>query len=108
MIHIMFEFLNEKTLIEVNGEKVYFSHESFGNVKTEIDNLKLSKSGVIKEFPDLKDNEEWKEIAIKRFKDKIKQLNNEDERTNYIIEDLKKYGYKPLYKQKKGFRIQRI
>ena len=108
MIHIMFEFLNEKTLIEVNGEKVYFSHESFGNVKTEIDNLKLSKSGVIKEFPDLKDNEEWKQIAIKRFKDKIKQLNNEDERTNYIIEDLKKYGYKPLYKQKKGFRIQRI
>ena len=29
---------------------------------TEIDNLKLNKDGVIKEFPDLKDNNNWKII----------------------------------------------
>ena len=104
MIHIMFDFLNEKVLIEVIGEKVYFSHESFGNVKTEIENLRLNKEGVIKEFPDLKDNEDWKKIAIYRFKENIKSLSNEEERVNYIINDLKKHGYVPLYKQKHGFR----
>jgi hypothetical protein len=104
----MFDFLNEKILVEVNGDKVFFSHQEFGNIKTEIDNLKLDKNGVIKEFPDLKDNINWKNIAIQRFKDKIKSLKNESERVNYIINDLKKFGYIPLYKQQKGFRIIKL
>ena len=108
MIHIMFDFIGEKVLVEVNGDKVYFSHQEYGNVKSEIDGLTLNKDGVIKEFPDLKNNDDWRKIAIQRFKDKIKQFKNEDMRSEYIINDLKKYGYKPLFLQKQGFRPIRL
>ena len=70
--------------------------------------LKLNYSGTIKEFPDLKDNLDWRKIAIERFKKRIREMNNEEEISQYIINDLKKYGYIPKLKQKKGFRIQRI
>jgi len=66
--------------------------------------LRFDKAGVIKEFPDLKDNEEWRFEAIKRFKEKIKSLNNESEVSDYIINELKGCGYKPKFKQRAGFR----
>jgi hypothetical protein len=73
-----------------------------------IDNLKLDRAGVIKEFPDLKDNESWNLIAKKRFKDKINSFNTEMEKADYIINDLKKFGYKVLYRQRNGFRVEKL
>ena len=47
-------------------------------------------------------------IARERFKDKMIKYDTEMERAEYIIGDLKKYGYIPLYIQRQGHRTQRI
>lgn len=107
MIQVVFEFGGSHVGVEVNGETVSFYDFTVLQHAT-IDGLKLNYEGVIKEHPDLKDNPEWRKIAIQRFKDYIKNLPSENARVDYLINDLKKWGYKPLYKQKMGFRPEKI
>jgi len=75
-----------------------------------IDGLKFSKVGMLKSFPDLKDLDfaEMKKEAMKRFKQKIKEMKTEQELHAYIVDDLKNHGY-VLYKtEKKGFRTNKV
>ena len=108
MIYIMFEHFGEKVLVEINNNNVYFSTTLQGPVKAPIDKLKLNYRGVIREFPDLEGSDDWKEQAVKRFKDNLSNMPSETEKVNYIIHDLKNHGYIPLYKQKNGFRPEVI
>lgn len=108
MIQVIFYFANEIVLVTIRGNHITFATSEYGAKEAPIDGLKLSKSGVENEFPDLKDNPEWKNIALERFKQKIKELPDEDAVANYIISDLRKYGYHPKYKQKQGFRREAI
>jgi len=108
MIEVIFEFAGDYVLVRVDGFNCLFRTKQFGGALAPLDALQLDKKGVIKEFPDLKDNEDWKKEAIKRFKENIKKMDNEDQRIKYIIEDLKKFGYKPMYYQKQGYRKMRI
>ena len=108
MIEILFRFASEKILVKIDGTTVKFASISFGAKETTIEGLQLDYSGAIKEFPDLKDKKEWREITIERFKEKIKSLKTENERVEYIIEDLRKHGYIPKLKQRKGHRPERI
>lgn len=107
MIGVVFQFGSEFVEVRVKDNGVYFRTSQFTNFAT-IDGIKLSKSGVIKEFPDLKDNDDWQNIARERFKGKIKQMKTEREKTDYIINDLKKFGYVPLYEQPQGFRPKKL
>jgi len=107
-IGCIFNFGNENIEVKVTGNQVVFRTQQFGGAFITIDNLKLSKSGVVKEFPDLKGNENWREEAIKRFKERMKSYNTEKERINYVINDLNKFGYIPLYLQEDGFRPKKI
>lgn len=107
MIGVIFQFGSEHIEVRVHNEFVYFRDQSspaFGS----IGNLKLNKSGVIKEFPDLKDDKEWEDKARERFREKIRSLKNETDRMNYIISDLSKFGYVPLYIQRPGHRPVRV
>ncbi len=104
MITILFGFGNEKILVSIKGYNVTFASTKYGAKETSIDGLQLSHQGVIKEFPDLEDKDDWAEQAIKRFKNKVKSFTNENERADYIISDLKKHGYMPEQRQKGGFR----
>ena len=108
MIQIFLEHFGEKIVIEINDKKVFFSTATYNSVKAPIDNLKLNYKGAVKEFPDLEDREDWREEAIRRFKLKIESMDSEDKIAKYIIEDLKKYNYIPLFKQKKGWRPEVI
>lgn len=90
---MIFHFGPDVVLIKVEGNNVKFGNTSYGAQLTSIDGLKLSKAGVIKEFPELKDSPLWKEEAIFRFKKHIKRLNTERAKAKYISEDLKKHGY---------------
>ena len=108
MIYVFFEHFGEKVLIEINGKQVWFSTTNFGPVKAPIDKLKINYKGAVKEFPDLENREDWKDEAIRRFKIKIESMQNEDQIARYLIEDLKKYSYIPLYKQKPGWRPEVI
>lgn len=104
MISVLFKFAGDYILVIVKGKEVYFSSTRYGIKQSKIDGLKLDRAGVIKEFPDLKDDEEWRKKAIDRFKLQISKFKEEDEIIDYVIEDLSKFGYIPLYKEKPGFR----
>lgn len=108
MIELIMLYGTEVVLVRVKGKSVDFGSTSFGAKLANIDGLKLSHAGVVKEFPDLKGNENWRKEAIKRFKNKIASINDEREIAEYIMQDLKKYGYKPKYIQKAGFRREAI
>jgi len=108
MLGIIFQFGGDVVETRINGSTILFRNSAFGSQFSTIDNLYISKEGAIKENPDLEGDEFWRIKAIQRFKDKIKEMKSEEEIGKYIIEDLKKYGYVPKYKQKSGFRPEVI
>ena len=77
-------------------------------VITTIEGLRLSKSGVIKEHPDLENDENWKKKSIERLKEHIKKLKTENNKINYVKDELQKHGYRPLFKQRGGWRPQKF
>ena len=102
-VGVLFEYASSPLEVRVDGENVLFrTPDTMGWIT--IENIKLDYSGVIREFPDLKDRDDWKEESINRFKEKIKTLKTEMARAEYIITDLKKHGYIPRFMQRKGFR----
>ena len=104
MIELMFSFGTEYILVRVDGHDVRFGNTVYGATMATIDGLKLNKAGVIKEFPDLEGNENWRIQAIERFKAKLGILATEEEISKYILEDLRKFGYTPIFKQVAGHR----
>jgi len=103
MIGAILLYFDEVVEVRIQGSNVFFKTTSSNKYAT-IDGIKLDYSSTIREFPDLEVNPDWKGIAIERFKQKIKSYPDEMSRITYIIEDLKKHGYKPKYIQRQGFR----
>lgn len=103
MIKATFRFGGENQEVIVKGNELLFFDIGSGMMTT-LEGLKLSKQGVFKEFPDLKNNEEWKKEAIKRLKNKMKEFKTEIEKMNYVKDELIKFGYEPLFYQKAGHR----
>ena len=95
-------------LIEViiKGNEVLFSDCSSGVITT-IEGLKLDKSGVLNEFPDLKENKDWRKEATKRFKKHTRKFKTETKKIEYIKKELSKHGYEPLIKQRAGWRPEK-
>lgn len=108
VVGIIFRFGNELIEVRSEGNSILFRVNQYGGAFVPIEGIKLSKNGVIKEHPDLKDNKFWKEEAIKRFKEHLKKMKTEKETTDYIIKELTKCGYVPLYMQKKGHRTIKL
>jgi len=106
-IGVLFEYASEPVEVRVEGINVFFKTMQSMSWLT-IDNIKLDYGGVVREFPDLEGSDNWSEEAIKRFKEKIKELKTEMARVKYITEDLKKHGYLPRFIQRKGFRPEAI
>ena len=75
---------------------------------TSIKGIKLDKKGVVKEFPDLEEKDNWRVEAINRLKEHIKKMKTEKERMEYVKEELKKQGYEPLFYQEAGFRPKKF
>lgn len=97
--------MTEIVFIRINGSNLLFSTNS-QQIFSPIEGLHLNYNGVLKEHPDLKGNPNWKQEAIKRLKEHLKLLSTEDEISNYVINELKKMGYLPKYKQRSGHRIE--
>lgn len=108
MIDLIFKQASEVIIVRVDMNNVIFGSTTFGAKMADISGLKLDYTGTIREFPDLKDDLQWREKAIKRFKKHIKTLKTEDKVADYIIYELRNKGYSPQLKQKKGFRPIRI
>jgi hypothetical protein len=108
MIGVTFEYNSTIVEVRIDKENCLFRTSEFGGALVPIENIRLDKAGSIKEHPDLKNDKEWRQKTIKRFKQKLKELNSETERIKYIIDDLSKYGYKPLFMQRAGHRVIKI
>jgi hypothetical protein len=108
MIELILEKNGETILIIVEGYNLFFGNSDYGSMFATLDGLQLSYSGTIEEFPDLKDNPLWRIEAIKRLKEKVKSYRTEEERAEYIIEDLRRHGFIPKYKKVKGFRVVKL
>ena len=107
MIKLTFSLGGEVAEIIIDGNNLFF-YDTSSQMTTTIEGLKLSKSGVIKEFPDLRNDIEWKSKAIERFKEHVRRIADEKDKKNYIKEELKKFGWKPLYWQKAGWRQKKF
>lgn len=110
MIDIMFQKGSDKALVRVNNHDLKFAKVSGSSLLwSDIEGLKFSIAGILKEFPDLKElpNSEVLKIGKQRFKEHLKGMNSENQIKEYLISDLKKHGYTALYTQRKGFRIEK-
>lgn len=108
MIEMLFYHGSEIVLIRIDGAKVMFASTVYGAKETDISGLKLDYTGVIREFPELKECDDWKEKAVQRFKAHIKSLKDEKARGDYIAQDLQKHGYLLKRIQRQGFRAEVI
>ncbi len=108
MITLLFEFGNEIILVEIKGTDVKFGSTQYGIQLAPIDGLKLDYQGVCREFPDLETHPDWRGAAVKRFKKKIQELKTEEKIADYLVDDLKNFGYKPKSKQVSGFRMEKL
>ena len=103
---ITFQFGSDMVIVTIDGNSIKFGNIQYGAQLAAIEGLKLDHAGVIKEHPDLENNEEWRRIAAERFRDKIRSLQSEQARADYIISDLSKHGYIPKQTQINGQRIK--
>jgi len=104
MIELIFELANEVILVVIDGKDVKFGNTAYGAQMADISGLKLDYAGVCEEFPDLELRDDWQEEACARFKDKARNMESEDEISNYIISELEKHGYTAKQKRRNGFR----
>lgn len=108
MINVLFQQQQKVIAIKIEGKHLTFATlQGFQTPQyTTIDGLKLDIGGILQEFPDLQDKEpkEIKKIAIERFKKKLTKFQSEMSIKDYLVEDLKKYGFKFKGYQKKGHR----
>lgn len=103
MINSILEFAGKVIEVKVENGNLSFKSDNLGGYYP-IENIKLSKDGCIKEHPDLKDNPEWRTESIKRLKEHISKINDDNKIMDYVIFELCKIGYNFLSKQRSGFR----
>lgn len=104
MIGIIFSRLDQVVEVRIDGHNLTFRDNSNMNYFVPFENLRLNKDSTITEFPQLKDQEDWRQQAVVLFKQKLKDLGNEDAIMKYVIDDLSKFGFIALYYQKGGGR----
>jgi len=90
----------------IRDNNVLFTDAS--GVITTIEGIKLSRSGIIKENPDLKDDEDWRKKGIERFKEHVKKIKGDSKKIDYVKTELQNHGYEPMYKQRNGWRAEKF
>jgi len=88
--------------VVINNNNILFTDAS--GVITTIEGIRLSKSGIIKENPDLANDDDWKKKGIERFKKYVNKIKGDNNKIEYVKDELQKHGYSPMYKQRGGFR----
>lgn len=106
MVDLLFFYGSEIVVIRLIENNIYFAkfHGQYVQLAP-LEGLKFSETGILREFPDLKDKpfSEMKKIAIERLKEKLKTM-NEREKIIYLKEDLEKYGYILRFIKREGWR----
>jgi len=101
-----FRIAGEITNVLIDGNNIIFM-DSSGMINT-INGIRLDYEGSIKENPDLKGDDDWKEKTIERFKKKVKSIEGDMEKIKYVKDELTKFGYDALYYQRNGHREKKF
>ncbi len=109
MIGVIMHFANDVVEFRVIGNQLHIRNSAYGSslVPLSPGNIGLNYDGVIKELPYLKGDDKWKEKACDKIKERFRELETDDEKINYIVDEMKKYGYIPRFTQKKGHRPEK-
>ena len=110
---LIFELGGDMTLVRFSGNNIAFStSDSNFQRYTPIEGLRLSRDGILKEFPDLKKKNlsdgELRGEAVKRFKEKIKGFETDIETKEYLIEEFQNMGHTLKEIKKRGFRSSKF
>jgi hypothetical protein len=97
-----FESPDGVTFVKIDGNNILFMDDR--GTATTLEGLRFDKTGVLKEFPDLKDDEDWRKKSMDRLKEHIKTFESEKDKMEYVREELTKFGNKALYYVQNGFR----
>lgn len=103
MIKGFFNIAGDMIIVEVDNNILSFWDSNTQQAST-IEGLKLNRAGVVKEHPDLENDDEWRKKAIQRLKEHMKKFDTEDEKMDYVKKELTKHGYEPKFKQRAGWR----
>lgn len=103
MIKLTLKMGGDLQEVVIKGNELMFFDIGSGMMTT-LHGLRLSKANCIKEFPDLKDDGEWKKKSIERLKKKMNQYKTEMEKAKYVNSELVKQGYESMFYQRAGFR----
>lgn len=107
MIDLLFRKGTQLITIRIIGHELMFAEVKGDIIRyAPIESLRLNVAGILKEFPDLegKSEIEIRQEGLKRFKEKLKKFNSEEQIKEYLKKDLFKHGYILLVTQKAGFR----
>lgn len=106
MIKSTYRFGGEMIEVIVRGNELLFN--DMNGMITTLEGLKLDKTGVLKEFPDLKDAKDWRKQAVERLKKHLRTMGTEIQKTNYVKDELIKFGYEPKMLQRAGHRPRKF
>ena len=107
MLKGTFRLGGENQEVVIRGNELLFFDVASG-MMTSVEGLRFSKGGSIKEFPDLKDDDDWKRKTIERLKQKMKEYKTEVAKMEYVKNELIKQGYEPLFYHRAGFRPRKF
>lgn len=108
MITATYQLGPQQISAKVEGNALLFFDAESGMITT-LEGLRFSRAGVLKEFPDLKEEKEWRKVALERLKEHLKTFQTEKEKMNYVTRELVRFGgYLPLFWQQKGFRVKQF
>jgi hypothetical protein len=96
MVDVLFQRMDEVVTIRLDGNNILFSSSQYGAGIYPIESLKLNYQGAIKENPDLVDDAEWSSKSIERLKMKVKEFKTEEKRIDYLVSEMKPFGYIPI------------
>ena len=109
MIGVIFQLGSNYVEFRLDGDNLFVRDSSYGGTLVPFapGTVNLDYDGVLKELPYLKGDSQWKEKACEELKERFKELETDDEKINYIVDEMKKYGYIPRFTQKKGHRPEK-
>ena len=96
MIKLYFKKERDVLMIKILGNNITFSNEQLGFMaEAPIDLIKMDYEGILRECPDLADKHpiEARSEYIRRFKELISGMKNEDEIKEYVIDQMTRAGY---------------
>ena len=104
---ILFEHFGSIIEIRYSGNDLITRSSEYGSnfnyIYTSFEHEK-----VIRQFPELEYDQEWRTKAYKKLVDIINTYKTDDDKIKYIIKELKPHGFVAKYVMKKGFRPKAV